>query len=625
MLTGCGKQTTVTFNGSVAVSNGNGKVMLSNTKVYPGTSLRMKVEFDKPMKMVSYGFKNHIKVSTTKPENATWEDTVDIPNLASGEHELIVVATPTDNSSSKTFKTKIQVVNKPEFKVSYDPKQKSTQKIIVTGSGIKQVVLVDKTGLNYKLSKNKDSFTIDRIISSEDKLIITDINNIISEKTISDKQIFFYYLKHHPAKMIKDPNNGDKFICLNESYYTYCRRNVVTGEEKEYEKVEFPDVKDSFLESYILKSINGKKPSQTVTSFLSLSPNGRYCVYRSQCYLNLKDDIIESGRRLNTFSSFYTYLYNRKTKEYHLLNTQYSITYHPKPSDGCNVFKEIGSYLYPIYWKSNDELILVESVKDSELAKTSDFTKYPRLNGISVVYLCQSPKAKAKYVRLNTKDFSIETIEGCTPYTPWVSWSDQTLGLVGWMSLEEPFIGQDAIFPKPGDIDKYCIFVSDCTSSKVWNIREELIKQYGKEYQEVLTAIIGGAKWENEKSVLFSCLKSNDSGITYDSDSKEIFFLNIETGLISRSKKDTEMTKQEIDPDYTWSFIPKYNSINYSEAAFLAYASISPKLVDPEDPESPLRTNLLGYYLVSLKGNIFDIIGSMNDITSKKFLSTEEE
>lgn len=181
VCSGCSNPTLKTTLDNNGISKDPGKVTLSSMKAYPGSDIKATVEFNEPLQSVSYGFKDQINVSTTKPDGLIWEDTISIPELTPGKYNLIFIVTP-KNAPSKTFNTSIEVVGRPEIKVTYDPKSKQKQNIVVTGTNIVKVALVDGKQEEHALIKSKNGFEINKAVQDNDKLVITDNNGLITEQ-----------------------------------------------------------------------------------------------------------------------------------------------------------------------------------------------------------------------------------------------------------------------------------------------------------------------------------------------------------------------------------------------------------------------------------------------------------
>lgn len=604
MASGCG--TTLTkkeITGKKVASDQSGSIFLSSTKTYPGSDIEATVEFNEPLQSVSYGFKDQVKVSAIKPEGSLWKDTISIPELKPGKYNLIFVATP-KNPPSKTFNASIEVVGRPDIKVTYDPKSKQKQNIVVTGTNIVKVVLVDGKLEEHTLIKSQKGFEINKIVQDNDKLVITDNNGLVSEQTIGYPSICVYQTKHN----IRSSKRVSENSTIVDSYESFCRLNPHTGELKEYETINFPIVKDPYRDPYMPESVDGHTRDYTWTKLIGLSPDLKYSVYYTQKGLKPKESTIEDGRRLKLVKSHYFFICERKKLSYKLIGLFTTFYYDPKPSEGDTLIKEIGTCLYPVYWRDN-ELILVEATKDNKLVKSTDFSNYPRIKDAHPMQLKQTPIATAKYVSINLSDLTSKQIDEYAPLKPWVCWADQSLGVVGWMSPQDPFICSDAKFPTPINKDSRCVFVSDYQCKNVWNIKDELVKQYGQGYNDAITDIIGGSFWKGKKTVVFACLRR----LGYNNVKLETMLLDIKTGLITKLKTGSTPTKEELDPDFSWQYMITSSSIMNPNIPPLAEIVAFPKQVSPDDITSPMRTTIKGANLAELVGDFMKVIGSIPD------------
>jgi len=559
---------------------------ITNNKTYPGGVIKAKIVSGENIKQISVGINGILTINSKKPEGNKWEGEADIPTLNPGKYEIAFVVTPFD-APSTTLTSEIEVVNKPTFDVqtsSVDGKKKIT----VKGDGISSVELqgtntTDTSKIQF--TKTNGVFEYQGTPQPTAKLLILDSNNLIQEKSLSfeTQNAIFFSINLHKEGIGNEPYFSSQ--SENQSKFTQEERLMPFEQE------------DDLMKSLLPNSTTDKIKPIDYVWFLGMSPNQRYLFLSSTYGLQMKKTTIDSGRKLMTASVRYYYIYDRETKQNHLIDKLYRKTYYFSSREK-GLYKESGSYYYPVFW-GDDELLVIQVKKGESFIVGNEIEKYPNLLSANQDNITQSMDATPKCMSISLKDFTMKESTKVKPITPWVCWADQYKGIISWVSPTEKSTSQLATLPDPERGTQYPHFVSDLSGDHVWNVPAQAKTVLSKDEKYVDTLLISATYWKGKKAILLDVC----------TDKKFRFcVMDMDSGFV----ETIEESKYDVSFDFGYEF-EMLNGTPYNpNSGLLALLKVSPIPVNPYDSHSPPIKDVEGVYISQITTDGIKLLWKIN-------------
>ncbi|MEZ4811965.1 MAG: hypothetical protein R2883_00480 [Caldisericia bacterium] len=277
--------------------------------------------------------------------------------------------------------------------------------------------------------------------------------------------------------------------------------------------IEVSPVEDGFFDSFkeFITDPGTKVNRLTGVTLRGVSPDKKWvaiCGFHSHHFKN--KDFMHEGYDVQKVSSEDFLIINTSTKEIRKIGTRHEIHY------SSGYLKEIGPAYCIVKWDEDDKLYLVEQTKENKFFNKSQIVNYPSINN-----QMQVPWALARGVLLSLEDFSLNETDEVNPVAPWISFYDQTTGVIAYSSIDYDFgkhmypgsFEQSATF---GEIEfsQQGMIVSDLKGEHVWDIPKILTKEETDKYKLTNCDIIGSG-YINGKLYAFIYAMFGDVTIDY--------------------------------------------------------------------------------------------------------------
>ena len=244
--------------------------------------------------------------------------------------------------------------------------------------------------------------------------------------------------------------------------------------------VKLPRIRDPYMEGLLKYTVATTNFSSAFYFYLEgpytcslegLSPDKQWALLYAGTGFYFEMPYKEDGKPLKEISAKYTILYNLKNGSSKKLGARYRKSFYH--DDLGELVKESGAFYFPIYW-GEKELLLVEQTKENKFFGTSGKYWDPKVVTMDSNH-AQVPYAHARGVRLSLDDLSITPTDRVKPIRPWVTFADQTTGIVGHVG---PY---DKTYPKSSDIPditgiscKHNTYaIADMSGKKIWIFQEK--------------------------------------------------------------------------------------------------------------------------------------------------------
>lgn len=265
-------------------------------------------------------------------------------------------------------------------------------------------------------------------------------------------------------------------------------------------KVKLPRIRDPYMEGLLKYTVATNFGSAFyfylegphTCSLEGLSPDKQWALLSAGTGFYFEIPHKEDGKLLKEISAKYTILYNLKNGSSKKLGARYRKSFYH--DDLGELVKESGVLYFPVYW-GEKELLLVEQTKENKFFGTSGKYCDPRVVTMDLTH-AQVPYAHARGVRLSLDDLSITTTDRVKPIRPWVTFADQTTGIVGYVG---PY---DKTYPESSDIpnitnvncERNTYAIADMSGKKIWIFQEKLKNFEDSEYKTCEYAIVSTSK-----------------------------------------------------------------------------------------------------------------------------------
>ncbi len=423
---------------------------------YPGTEIPISAKFMVDLDFVNLGFKFEQVTSEIKPDGRQWSDRLTVPgDIPVGEYEIAVTGVPSDGSGALTLYAPIEVKSEPELQLNYDCRLYDEPQTftVISEAPLDLVRLTDQDGTIHTLT-TKDNYQFSTEVTlkgpNNGKLTL----EAYDKYGLSIKDSIFVYDSEEiricrPYVEFRVDGGKDTLGCI--SYNTQ-------GKDERYDfVVEIPDHIDFDYRTRLMEhpgAVRGSLPlgGERISSsyggmFMGASPNGEWVIYSyvDTVHFEEKHFIDDDGFTLSKVYMYNFVLINTITGDTKLLGTRYNKyglsengTWVDQPR------KENGPFYYVIKWTENNEVYILEQIKEETIYRGGLSSSYINMSPFQT----ESPHASARIVRMTLPDMVMHPTE-YEPPRAWVGYADQKNGIIGYTSPSDdcsPFAGNITYF-----------------------------------------------------------------------------------------------------------------------------------------------------------------------------------